>query len=153
MSIQTPARAATLAGVDRATVSRAGAIGAASILAAAGLVLVALGAAFPLALGVIEQQGLRVPASDLALAERIAPLWWAFVAAGAAHLAAAFAALDGGALARRIALVVTGIGIALTGAAEVALTAGGATAVIAGVVASVYLLALIGVLVTDRRVA
>jgi hypothetical protein len=69
---------------------------AASILFAAGLVLVALGMAFPLAVAVVEERGLAVSAADLALAERISAFWAVFVSAGVVSFAAAL-----GLLARR----------------------------------------------------
>ena len=62
----------------------------ASILAIAGVIGIALGAAFPLAVGIIQEKHLSVPAADLALAQRFAGLSWAFVVAGAAALGAAF---------------------------------------------------------------
>ena len=66
---------------------------AASILFAAGLVLVALGLAFPLAVAIVEERGLAVSAADLALAEDLSAFWPAFVGAGVAGFAAALGLL------------------------------------------------------------
>jgi hypothetical protein len=154
MSIQVPAQTRPLAGLNREVISRAGAIGAATIFAAAGLVLVALGSAFPLALAVIEQRHLAVSPADLALAERIAPFWAAFVAAGAASFTAVFGILDRGALGKRIAIVVAGATASLAVAAEVVLVTSGADAVATSVatgVATIFAIALVASVVVQRR--
>jgi hypothetical protein len=85
MSIQSPAR---VPATGRAVIAVI--VTAASLLALAGVIAVGLGAAFPLAVGIIHDKHLAVPAADLALAERFAGFAWAFVAAGVAALAAAF---------------------------------------------------------------
>ena len=66
---------------------------AASIFFAAGLLLVALGLAFPLSVAIVEEQGLAVSAADLALAQRLSAFWPAFMGAGVAGFAAALAVL------------------------------------------------------------
>lgn len=85
MSMQSPARVSS---TGRAVIAVV--VTAASVLALAGVVSIALGAAFPLAVGIIEDKHLSVSAADLALAERFAGFSWAFVGAGVAALAAAF---------------------------------------------------------------
>jgi hypothetical protein len=146
-----PSRSRTLAGVDRDALSRTASIAAASVFAVAGLVIVAIGAAFPLALAVVETRGLQVPASELALAQRIEPFWTLIVAIGVANLVAAFAALDRGALGKGIALVVAGSSAAIAMTAQVALAINGESALVASVVGSVYLAALVAMVVVERR--
>jgi hypothetical protein len=148
-----PPRSRLIDEIDREARSRTAAIAAASVFAIAGLVIVAIGAAFPLALAVVETRDLQVPAADLALAQRIEPFWPAIVAVGVANLVAAFAALDRGALGKRIALVVAGSSAAVAMAAQVALTLSGESAIVATVVGSAYLVALVAMVVVERRQA
>ena len=68
----------------------------------------------------IEQQHLSVAATDLAVAERIAPFWWIFVSAGVVNFAAAFAAPQGRASGQRVAEVVAAVGVAVAAAVGVA---------------------------------
>jgi hypothetical protein len=138
---------------DRDLVSIAGAIAAASIFAAAGLVFVALGAAFPLALAVVESQQLAVAATDVAVAERIAPFWWVFVSAGVVNFAAAFAAPQRRAAGQRVAEVVAASGVALAAAAGIAFAMRGEPGMVAPVVAVIYLVALVAAIVVERRAA
>ena len=153
MSIQSPARMGpAYAGPERAAVARTGAFAAATIFGMIGLTLVALAAAFPLAIEAVATQGLAVPPGDLALASRIAPLWPAFALAGAANLAAGLAVLDGGALGTRVALAVAGAGFAVS-AALANVTVGGAGAGVAAAVGGAYGVALIGTIVVQRRTA
>jgi hypothetical protein len=141
----------TIARPARETLSRAGAVTAASIFTAAGLVLVALGAAFPLALTVVEQQQLAVAASDLALAERIAPFWWVFVSVGVVNFAAAFAAPHRGAATQLAAEVIAAIGVALGAAAAIYFAMNGQAGPVAPVVAGIYVVALIAAILVERR--
>jgi hypothetical protein len=143
----------TLARPNRDAMSRVGAVSAAVIFAAAGLVLFALGAAFPLALAVVEQQQLSVAATDLAVAERIAPFWWVFVAAGVVNFGAAFAAPQRQAAGQRVAEVVASIGVALGAAATVFLAMNGEMGLVAPVVAGIYLVALVSAILVQRRAA
>ena len=143
----------TIARPGREAMSRAGAVTAASIFAAAGLVLVALGAAFPLALTVVEQQQLAVAASDLALAERIAPFWWVFVSAGVVNFAAAFAAPQRDAAGQRVAEVIAAIGVALGAAAAVYFAMNGEMSLVGPAVAGIYVVALMAAIVVERRSA
>ena len=150
MSIQSPAHVRpAFAGPEPAALSRTGAYAAATIFGMIGVTLVALAAAFPLALEVIATHDLIVPPGDLAAATQIAPLWPALAFAGAANLAAALAILDAGALGKRIALIVAGIGAAL--AAAMALTTAGPTAEVGTALAGAYIVALIGTIVVQRR--
>jgi hypothetical protein len=89
MSVLTPAGSVGSL-PSRGTVTTVAAVTVGSVLALAGIIGIALGAAFPLAVGIIEHQRLAISAADLALAERFASLSWAFVLAGVAALAAAF---------------------------------------------------------------
>jgi hypothetical protein len=146
-------RSRTFAGIDREALSRSAVIAAAAIFAIAGLVIVAIGAAFPLALAVVESRDLQVPAADLALAQRIEPYWPAIVAIGVANLAAAFAALDRGALGKRIGLVVAGTSAALATVVQVALAVQGESAIVASVVASIFAVALLAMVMVERRSA
>jgi hypothetical protein len=136
---------------SREAISLMGAVTAGSIFAAAGIVLVALGAAFPLALSSIEQQQLAVSAADLALAERIAPFWWIFVSAGVVNFAAAFAAPQRRASAQRVAEVVAAIGVALAAAVGVAFALRGEMTLVAPVVATIYAAALMAAILVERR--
>lgn len=152
MSIQNPARhAPAYAGLERAVVSRTGAFAAAAIFGMIGVSLVALAAAFPLALEVIADQGLAIPAADLALARQVAPLWPALALAGTVNLAAGLAVLDGGVLGKTIALVVAGAGAALSTA--IALVAAAPGAEVAAAVGGAYGVALIGTILVQRRAA
>jgi hypothetical protein len=152
MSIQNPARVGpAYAGPEGAGISRIGAFAAATVFGMVGVTLVALAAAFPLSLEVVATHHLAVPPGDLALASRIAPLWPAFALAGAANLAAGVAVLDGGVLGKRIALVIGGIGAALT--AATALVTTGSLADVATALAGAYLVALVGTIVVQRRSA
>ena len=146
-------RARSLAGFDREALSRTGAIAAASIFAVAGLVIVAIGGAFPLALAVVESRAIDVPAAELALAQRIAPFWPAIVAIGVVNLVAAFAALDRGALGKRIAIVVAGVSAAIAMVVQAALAIGGESAAVASVIGGIYLVALIATVAVERRSA
>ena len=85
MSVQSPTPVPQTGRVAIATAVIAG-----SVLALAGVIGIALGAAFPLAVSVIDQQHLRISPADLALAERFAGVSWAFIVAGVAALVAAF---------------------------------------------------------------
>lgn len=151
MALQLRAQARPVLGLDVATVSRVGGFTAAAIFAAAALVLVALGVAFPMALAVIERGSVPVTPADLAIAERLAPLWWAFSAAGIANLVAAFAVLDGGALGKRVAIVVAGLGTGFASAAAVALVTHSDLAPVASAVASTYFVALLASLLVRRQ--
>ena len=97
----------------------------------------------------IATHDLIVPPGDLAAATQIAPLWPALAFAGSANLAAGLAILDAGALGKRIALIVAGIGAAL--AAAMALTTAGPTAEVGTALAGAYIVALIGTIVVQRR--
>jgi hypothetical protein len=110
-----------------------------------GLIFVAVGMAFPLALSVVAQQHLLVSASDLALAQQLAPFWPVFVAAGALSFVAALAVLDGGHWGKRIAVVIAGTGTLLAIAVGIMLVVGGGTRDaldVANGVGIVYLVAL-----------
>ena len=142
---------------DRIAVSRIAAIAAAIAFGTMGLILVSIGAAFPMALTVIDQMNVHVSASDLAVAQRLAPTWPIFAAAGVANVVAMFGVLDRRGLGSRIALVVAGTGLALAFTAQAAMAVVGASlgdAVdVAGVVAYVYLATLMAVIVAGRRQA
>jgi hypothetical protein len=110
-----------------------------------GLVFVAVGMAFPLALSVVAQQHLPVSASDLALAQQLAPFWPVFVGAGALSFVAALAVLDGGRWGKRIAVVVGGTGTLLATAVGITLVVSGGSRDaldVANGVGIVYLVAL-----------
>ena len=126
MTVQSLAPSRPFIGPDRALVSRLSAIAAAFIFGMAGLILFAIGIAFPIALGAITDQGLPFSAADVALAERLAPLWWVFISGSVLSVVALIAVLDRGALGKRIAVVVAGIGVALAMAAELGLVVRGA---------------------------
>jgi hypothetical protein len=100
-------------------VGHAAAVVAATVLASAGLVLVALALAFPLAVAVVQQQSLPVAPADLAIAERLSAAWYVFAAAAAANFTAALAVLDRGTLGRRIGIAVAGVSFGLAIAAQV----------------------------------
>jgi len=85
MSVQSPTPVP-----QSSRVAIAAAVTAGSVLALAGVIGIALGAAFPLAVSVIEQQHLHISPGDLVLAERFAGVSWAFIVAGVAALVAAF---------------------------------------------------------------
>jgi len=153
MTTQTAAFPRSSASGDFAAISRIGAVAAATIFALTGLVLVALAAAFPLALTVVEQQCLAVPAADLALAKGLGPLWPIFLAGGVASIVAAFGALDGGVLGKGIAIVTAGTAFGLASAAQIALVGHGAEAVVASAAAGVSLLALIASVIVRPRAA
>jgi len=142
---------------DRIAVSRIAAIAAAIAFGTMGLILVSIGAAFPMALTVIDQMNVHVSASDLAVAQRLAPTWPIFAAAAVANVVAMFGVLDRRGLGSRIALVVAGTGLALAFTAQAAMAVVGASlgdAVdVAGVVAYVYLATLMAVIVAGRRQA
>lgn len=155
MSVQTLAPSRPFIGPDRALISRFSAIAAAVIFGTSGLILFALGVSFPIAVGAITEQGLPVSAADLALAERLAPMWWVFVAASVPNVVALVAVLDRGALGKRIAVVSAGTGFGLAVAAEVALVIRGAPigvpAEVATVIATAYLVALACSIVVQQR--
>lgn len=137
--------------IDREARSRTAAIAAASVFTLAGLVIIALGAAFPLALAVIESRDLQVPAAELALAQRIEPFWPAIVAVGVVNLVAAFGALDRGALGKRIAIVVAGASAGIAMVVQAALTINGEFAIVATAVGAAYAVALVAIAMADRR--
>ena len=152
MSTQNPARVRpAFAGPESTAISRSGAYAAATIFGMIGVTLVALAAAFPLAVEVIATHDLIVPPGDLAAASQIAPLWPALALAGAVNLAAGLAVLDAGTLAKRFALVVAGIGSAV--AAAIALSTTDSTAEVATALSGAYVVALIGTIVVQRRTA
>jgi hypothetical protein len=155
MTVQSLAPSRSFLGPDRAFVSRLSAIAAAFIFGMAGLILFAIGIAFPIALGAITDQGLPFPAADIALAERLAPLWWVFVSASVLNVVALIAVLDRGALGKRIAVVIAGSSLALAVAAELGLVVRGAAAGVATDVATftatAFLVALLCTLLVERR--
>ena len=153
MTTQAAAFPRSSASGDFAAISRIGAVAAATIFALTGLVLVALAAAFPLALTVVEQQGLAVPAADLALAKGLGPLWPIFLAGGVASIVAAFGALNGGVLGTGIAIVTAGTAFGLASAAQIALVGHGAEAAVASAAAGVSLVALIASVIVRPRAA
>lgn len=139
---------------DRAGVTRMGALAAASVFTIAGLALIGVGSAFPLAFAVIEARELAIPAAELAFAERLSPFWPALVALGAVNFAAAFAILDRGRFGKRVAMVVAGATAALAVVAEVVLVASRADAASVGVatgVASLFIVAFVATLFVQRR--
>jgi hypothetical protein len=150
MTVQTAAHRTSF-GPSRQAVSLFGAVTAASIFVAAGLVLIGLAAAFPLALSAVEQNRLQVPAADLALAERIAPLWWIFVVAAVANFAAGFSAPDGRMAAKAIAVVVAGIGAAVAGGGGAVLQLSAEVAIVAAVLTGLYVVALLGAVLVQRH--
>ncbi len=125
MTTMTTTQATAGIGFDRDVVSRVAAVVAALIFATAGLVLIAMGMAFPIAVSVVEQQALRVDPADLAFASRLGGVWYLFIGASAANFAAALAILDRGALAKRIAIVVSGTTLALVLAAGIGIALDG----------------------------
>jgi len=153
MTVQSFAPSRPFIGPDRAVVSRLSAIAAAFIFGMAALILFAIGIAFPIALGAITDQGLPFSASDVALAERLAPLWWVFVSASVLNVVALIAILDRGALGKRIAVVVAGIGVALAMAAELPLVVRGAAGgvPVANVAAPAFLIALVCTVLVQKR--
>ena len=147
MALQLATRPSTGVGIHRPSgraVSLFGAVTASTIFVAMGLALVALAAAFPLALASVELHDLRVPTAELRLAESIAPLWWLFIVAAVAHFAAGFAAPDGRALGKGAAVTVAAIGVILTAGGTATLRLHDETAIVAGVVIALYLVALAG---------
>jgi len=155
MSVQALAPSRPFVGPDRALVSRVSAIGAAAIFGMAGLILFALGISFPIALGAITDQGLPFSAADVALAERLAPMWWVFTSASVLNVVALVAVLDRGALGKRIAVVVAGIGLGLAVAAGLGLVIRGASdgvpVEVVNTVATLYLVALACATLVERR--
>ena len=154
MSVQSFAPSRPSIGPDRAVISRASAIVAAFIFGTAALILFALGIAFPIAVGAITEQGLLFSATDVALAERLAPMWWLFVSASVLNAVAVLAVLDRGAMGKRIAVVIAGTGFALAVAAGLGLVIRGSVGVgtdIANVTASIYIVALALVVLVQRR--
>ena len=153
MTVQSFAPSRPFIGLDRALVSRLGAVAAAFIFGMAALILFAIGIAFPIALGAITDQGLRFSAADVALAERLAPMWWVFMSGSVLSAVALIAVLDRGALGKRIAVVVAGIGVALAMAAELGLIVRGAAGgvSVASVSATAFLIALVCTVLVERR--
>ncbi len=151
MTVLSTTRSRAFAGFDREALSRLAAIAAATIFILAGLAIVALGSAFPLALSVVDGRNLPVSPADLALAQRIEPFWAAIVAAGIANVAAAFAVLDRGALGKAIAIVVAGTAAALAVVADVALALGGEPAIVLGVIGGIYAATLLATILVERR--
>ena len=145
----TPSRA--FAGFDREALSRLAAIAAATIFILAGLAIVALGSAFPLALSVVDGRNLPVSAADLALAQRIEPFWPAIVAVGVANVVGAFAVLDRRAIGKAIAIVVAGTSAALAVVADVALALNGEPAIVLGAIGGIYAATLLGTILVERR--
>lgn len=142
-------------GPGRDRISRPAAIVAAITFGAIGLLSIALAMAFPMALGVVEQQPLAVPAADLALADRIADYWWVLAAAGALHFVALLTVLDRGIWGKRIALVLSGIGAVGAAAVQVALVSSGAAvgegAALTNGVALVYAVVVVAVVMIRPR--
>lgn len=125
--------------------STAAAIVAALSFSLMGLIFVAVGMAFPLALSVVAQQHLPVSASDLALAQQLSPFWPVFIGTGVLSFVAALAVLDGGRWGKRIAIVVAGTAALLATAVGIMLViAGGSRDAldVANGVGVVYLIAL-----------
>jgi hypothetical protein len=155
MSIQTFAPSRPFIGPDRATVSRLSAIAAAVIFGMAGLILFAVGISFPIAVGAITEQGLPFSAADIALAERLAPMWWLFISASVLNVVALVAVLDRGSLGKRIAVVVAGTGLGLAVAAQLVLVIRGASngvpADVTNVIATIYLVALVCAVLVQLR--
>jgi hypothetical protein len=155
MTVQSFAPSRAFIGPDRALVSRLSAAGAAFIFGMGGLVLFAIGIAFPIALGAITDQGLPFSAADIALAERLASLWWVFISASVLCVVALIAVLDRGALGKRISVVIAGSGLALAVAAELGLVVRGAgvgvAADVATFTASVFLVALVCTVLVQQR--
>ncbi len=151
MSIQSVSRQQTVIGLDREIISRLGAFVAGFIFAAVGLVLVGLGAAFPLALTVVEQQGLAVASADLALAQRLAPFWPVFVGAAVAAFAASLSILEQGTIGKRTGIVVAGVGAALAAVVEVALMLRGEPIGVASAIGTAFLVALIASMIVKPR--
>lgn len=139
---------------DRARLSTASAIVAAISFSLMGLIFVAVGMAFPLALSVVAQQHLPISPTDLALAERLTPFWPVFVGAGALSFVAALAVLDGGRWGKRIAIVVAGTGTLLATAVGVMLVIRGGNPDaldVANGVGIVYLIALATTIAVRER--
>ena len=144
-------------GPARDRVSRAAAVVAALTFGAIGLVSVALAMAFPLALGVVEQQPLAISAADLALADRIADYWWVLAAAGALHFVALLTVLDRGIWGKRVALVLSGVGAMGAAAVQVVLVTSGAAfgegAAVTNGVALAYAVVVVAVVMIHPREA
>jgi hypothetical protein len=155
MSVQALAPSRPFINPDRAIVSRVSAIGAAVIFGMVGLIFFALGISFPIALGAITEQGLPFSAADVALAERLAPMWWLFISASVLNVVALVAVLDRGALGKRIAVAVAGIGLGLAVAAGLGLVIRGVPVgvpiEVANAVATLYLVALACATLVERR--
>jgi hypothetical protein len=155
MSIQSLAQPRPFIGPDRALISRLSVIAAAVIFGTFGLILFALGISFPIAVGAITEQGFPVNAADLALAERLAPMWWVFVTASVLNVVALVAVLDRGPLGKRIAVAVGGTGVGLAVAAEIGHVIRGmptgVAAEVATVVGTAYLVALACSIAVQQR--
>ena len=151
MSIQSVSRQRTVIGLDREIISRLGAFVAGFIFGAAGLVLVGLGAAFPLALTVVETQGLAVGSADLALAQRLAPFWPVFVGAAVAAFAASLSVLEQNAIGKRIGIVVAGVGAALAAIVEGALMLRGEPIGVASAIGTAFIVALVASMIVKPR--
>lgn len=155
MTTMNPARPMTALGIDRERVSHLAAIVAAVVFGGIGLVAIALGMSFPLALGVVAEQSLAVSASDLAVADRIADYWWILAALGALHLVALMTVLNRGVWGKRIAIVLAGAGAAGAAAAQIALVMSGAAfgdhAGVANGLALVYAVVVVSVVLIQPR--